>query len=256
MKKLICLLIAWPILSYGQDTAVQPNVDSANFYMIQAQNQMQQGKPEEALKGFRRAAELQPENAEAYIGWFRVCMGTEQVEEGSKAIDSWIEHNPTDTQAWLYKGFLEAALKQPEEALKAFDTLIRLQPEEASNYVGRGQMLYDLERYEEALEAFDKSLSMDSTRNDVTGMKSSALARLERYDEALSTINKALDHSPGDIGNIYNRACIYSLKGDKQKALEDLKKAISLDASIKEYARTDKDFERFYNDEDFINLTK
>jgi tetratricopeptide (TPR) repeat protein len=75
-------------------------------------------------------------------------METGQVAEGLKAINSWVEHNPADTQAWLYKGFLEAKMNHPEEALKAFDKLIELQPEKEGNYVGRGQMLYALGRYE------------------------------------------------------------------------------------------------------------
>lgn len=256
MKKFIQLLVIWPILLISQHALAQENGDSANIYMDRAQNQLQQGNAEEALKSFRRVAELQPENAEAYIGWFRVCMGTEQVDEALKAIESWIAHNPNDTQAWLYKGFLEAELKRPEEALKAFDTLIRLQPEEASNYVGRGQMLYELGRYEEALEAFNISLSMDSSRNDVMGMKTAVLSRLGRFDEAFLIINGILENAPNDPGSLYNRACLYSLQGDKINALADLERAIRLEAYFKEYARTDEDFKDLYDDEDFINLTK
>ena len=256
MKKLIFFLISWPFLSFSQQAIVQENNDSATLYLYQAKSEMQQGKPKEALSNFQKAAALQPNNSEAYIGWFQIGMETDQVEEGSKAINSWIEHNPTDTLAWLYKGFLEAHLNRPEEALKAFDTLIRLQPEKESNYVGRGQMLYELERYDEALEAFNKSISMDPSRNDVRGMKSAALSKLGRFDEAFSILNEVLETTPDDPVSLYNRACLYSLTGYKENALLELKKAIDLEASFKESARTDEDFKDFFADEDFINLTK
>lgn len=256
MKKLICLLLSWPMLSIGQHVAGQPEADSAAIYMIQAEDQMQQGNQAEALKSYQRAAELQPENDNAFIGWFRISMGSGQGEEGMKVIDQWIGHNPNSTQAWLYKGFLEAHMQRPEEALKAFDRLIELQPEEESNYVGRGQMLYELGRYEEAIAAFDRSASIDPTRKDVVAMKAAALAKSGKYDEALSSLNKLLEESPKDVMCIYNRACIYSLQGDKDHALTDLKKAINLDASVKDHARKDEDFLSLWEDEDFIRLTK
>lgn len=256
MKKLICLLLSWPMLTFGQNVAEQTEVDSAAIYMIQAQDQMQQGNQEAALKSYKRAAELQPENDNAYIGLFRISMGSGQGEEGMKVIDQWIEHNPNSTQAWLYKGFLEAQMQRPEEALKAFDKLIELQPEEESNYVGRGQMLYELGRYEEAIEAFDKSASIDPTRADVKGMKASSLAKLGKYNEALVMMNNILEHSPDDVTSIYNRACIYSLQGDKDNALADLKRAIKLNPSAKEHAREDEDFLSLWEDEDFITMTK
>jgi tetratricopeptide (TPR) repeat protein len=42
----------------------------------------------------------------------------------------------------------------------------------------------------------------------------------------------------------YNRACVYSIKGEKEKALSDLKRAIGLDVSYKDEAKTDEDFKR------------
>jgi Flp pilus assembly protein TadD len=61
--------------------------------------------------------------------------------------------------------------------------------------------------------------------------------------------------APNEPVNIYNRACIYCLKGDKANALADLAKAISLNPAFRENARKDEDFRSLYNDEDFKKLT-
>lgn len=255
MKKSILFLFVWPALFFGQRAYSQAIADSADYYLNGAQLYLQQENMAEAQKYFIKAAELQPVNDAAYIGWFRVSMETGQVEEGLKAINSWVEHNPGNSQAWLYKGFLEAEMNHPEEALKAFDKLIELQPDEAGNYVGRGQMLYSLDRYEEALEAFDKSLTMDPSRNDVRGMKAAALSGLGRFDEAFSILNAILEKTPDDPVSLYNRACLFSLKGDRANAIADLKRAIELEPSFKNSAVEDKDFKDLYDDEEFIRLT-
>ena len=46
------------------------------------------------------------------------------------------------------------------------------------------------------------------------------------------------------------------MKGNKEKALSDLKKAIELDISHKEEAKEDKDFEKLWDDEDFKKLVE
>lgn len=54
----------------------------------------------------------------------------------------------------------------------------------------------------------------------------------------------------------YNRACVYSIKGEKEKALSDLKKAIELDKSNKEKAKKDEAFKNLREDEDFKKLVE
>ncbi len=273
MRTLIFLLIAFPVIAFSRTTLFQvtsclkitntagvlhpaAQVDFVEMYLDSANSLRQQGRFEDALHLYQKVIEIQPANDQAYIG----CMGMNfelgRVEEGLKVIDQWIEQNPDNSQAWLYKAFAEAETGHSETSLTAFDNLIRLKPEEASYQIGRGQMLYELKRFDEALEAFGKALDIDPSRADVWGMKASTLSKLGRFDEAFVSIGKAIEIFPDDPTNIYNRACIYSLKGDKANALADLKKAIGLEASFKEYARTDADFTDLYDDEEFKNLTK
>jgi tetratricopeptide (TPR) repeat protein len=54
----------------------------------------------------------------------------------------------------------------------------------------------------------------------------------------------------------YNLACVYSLKNNKEKALEYLKKAIELNPKLKEEAKKDQNFKNLWDDEDFKKLTQ
>ncbi|MBN2172993.1 MAG: tetratricopeptide repeat protein [Bacteroidales bacterium] len=273
MKKIILILIIQSIIFFCLVLVVQGKIsrenenityvsvsytkeDTVKIFLDSAQYLREQGKIEDAINIYRKVTVMQPDNAEAYIGWLTTCFGSDRVDEGLRAIDQWVELNPDNTQACLYKAFAEAELGNHQKSLEAFEKLIELQPDEATNWIGKGQMLYALNRYDEALEAFNKYTLIDTTRTDVWGMKASTLARLGRFDEAINIINKNLEQSPDDPTSIYNRACIYSIKGDKAIALADLKSAIELEASFRKYARTDEDFRSLYEDEDFKNLTK
>lgn len=117
-------------------------------------------------------------------------------------------------------------------------------------------MLSALKRHEEAVTAFEKALTLDPKRSDVWGMKATELAYQKKYDEALVNINKGIELNPDYAGNIYNRACIYCLKGDKIHALEDLGTAITQMPQLKQHARSDGDLKSLWEDEEFKNLTK
>ena len=53
----------------------------------------------------------------------------------------------------------------------------------------------------------------------------------------------------------YNKACVHSLKGDKENALKNLSRAIKLDRKNKEDAKKDEDFKNLWDDEDFKRIT-
>jgi peroxiredoxin len=79
--------------------------------------------------------------------------------------------------------------------------------------------------------------------------------KMDRLDDALASLNKGLELAPNYHVNIYNRACVYSKKGDKINALADLKKAISINPSYKKSATKDEDFKSLFDDNDFKQLT-
>jgi len=86
-------------------------------------------------------------------------------------------------------------------------------------------------------------------------MKAGDLAKLGQYDEAMVSAKKGIELMPGHPVGIYNRACIYSLKGDKDNALTDLKKAIDTMPQLKQHARSDEDFKSLWDDEEFKKIT-
>jgi tetratricopeptide (TPR) repeat protein len=153
-----------------------------------------------------------------------------------------------------------------DEALKLMDTIIALQPDSARNWIMKTEALMQAGRYTEALQSSERAIQIATSTDPHQAsmawyMNAYALAKNNRYDEALISCNKGIGLSDDDsYEGIYNRACIYSLKGDKKKALADLKLAIEKDPTardqVKARARADGDFKSLYTDEDFKELTR
>lgn len=73
-----------------------------------------------------------------------------------------------------------------------------------------------------------------------------------RFEDALDMYQKVIEIQPGN-----DQAYISCMGMNFELGrVEEGLKAIELDPSFKEYARTDEDFKSLYDDEDFRNLTK
>jgi len=75
-------------------------------------------------------------------------------------------------------------------------------------------------------------------------------------DVALRMFQRAVEVDPNFATSYYNLSCILATKKEKDKALEYLKKAISLDPIYKEKARMDKDFDSLRNEREFQQVIK
>ena len=253
--RLIPILIM--IMALGLSYRSEAQTSIIKEELAKAQTLAKQGNTAEASKIYTGIMANYPDNREAVQGWLMINMKRSPTgeEEAIKQLEELEKSYPNNTGILFFKSFLQAEYKHYDQALAGFEKLTTLQPDTAVNWIGKGQILSYMNRNEEALNAFEKAITLNPKRFDVWGMQAGALSKLNRYDEAISTLNKAVELAPDYAVNIYNRGCIYCLKGDKVNALSDLKKAISLNPKFKSYAPKDEDFKSLWDNEDFKKLT-
>jgi len=266
MKKLIFLFFLLPVILFNQKIEAQVSnsqedpagQDTVRAHLEKAQVLLQQGNADGASKIYVGIMEREPDNKEAVQGWLMANMKRSPTgeEDAIKLLDELNKKFPENTAIIFFRAFIEGEYGHNEEALKDIEWLIKVNPDDALNYIMKGQVLHAMEQYNEALQAFDRATSLDPGRWDVWGMKAGSFAKTGKFDEAIISINKGVELAPNEPVNIYNRACIYCLKGDKANALADLKKAISMNPFFKENARKDEDFKSLYDDDDFKKLTQ
>lgn len=256
---IFAILIA-PVTGIAQENKPAQNkawkADSANYYIDKGNMLRQMRKFEDALNAYENARTFQPASEDAIIGVMAANFELNRMDNGLKVLNEWVKLEPENTKAWLYMAMSEAETNHPEEALNAFNNLVKLVPDSAGYRVGQIQCLISLKRWEESIKACDILIPKSPQQGPlVWSCKAYSLAMLGKYDEAFAVFDKAMKLYPNSMELIYNRGCVYALKGDKANALADLKKAIDLEPMMKERAPKDQDFKSLYEDEDFKKLT-
>jgi len=141
-----------------------------------------------------------------------------------------------------------------------------------------GALYTDLERFEEAERAYEEALeirkeladqnpeaynSYVATTQNNLGVLYWKLKRFEEaeraFEEALEIYKELADKNPEVYNPVvangwYNKACFDSLRNNKEKSIEFLKRAIDLDKTCLENARTDEDFDNIRNSKEFKEL--
>ena len=226
MKRKLMLTFACSALfvlaAIGQDTRQTiAKFNESNAYALKGQQLLEANKPEEALKAFQQAAQLNPDNRRAILGQCTSLVQFMRVNEGTKILNDYVAAKPGDSGRWWLKAYIESfEMDQDEEALKSLDKLAELQP----NDIG------------------------------VWNWKGTILASLKWYDDAIKSYDKAVELNPEGASSFYDRARAYAGKGDKTNALADLKTAIQRSSSLKAEAAKEDLFSSLRDDPDFKRL--
>lgn len=122
----------------------------------------QQGKFEEALKHFQRAAELVAEDPFARINMGRIYAQTERPEKALEAYQAAVEASPKNATPYLFLGQHYEELERIEEAVEAYETAAEKGPLLVDPLIRLGTLYFNQKRYEEARSQYKKVLRMDA----------------------------------------------------------------------------------------------
>ncbi|HBF42748.1 MAG TPA: hypothetical protein DDW42_03810 [Desulfobacteraceae bacterium] len=76
------------------------------------------------------------------------------------------------------------------------------------------------------------------------------------FQAARNNFERAIRLKPGYVDPYYNLACIYAVKSKLKKSLGYLKKAVSLDQSVRDWARVDNDLKKLRGIPEFEEMVK
>jgi len=74
------------------------------------------------------------------------------------------------------------------------------------------------------------------------------------YSKARNSLESAIRLKPEYVDPYYNLACLYAIKGDVMKSLDNLEKAVSLNKSVMEWARKDRDLQNIRGVHEFEEI--
>lgn len=176
-----------------------------------------------------------------------------RTQEAIKTMSDYIANTPDEPAGYYQRGWFKDHSGDIEGALEDYTMAITLQPNEAYAYLNRG-VLYRLKGENAKAESdFKQVVRLDSIPEEAD-CSFYAYYYLGQKDKAIEVLNTVLDKEKQ--GNCYDAACLYSVMGEKEKALSYLRQ--SLEDGYRRFAhiKRDRDLINIRNTEEFKVLLK
>ena len=176
-----------------------------------------------------------------------------RTQEAIKTMSDYIANTPDESAGYYQRGWFKDHSGDIEGALKDYTMAITLQPNVAYAYLNRG-VLYRLKGENAKAESdFKQVVRLDSIPEEAE-CSFYAYYYLGQKDKAIEILNTILDKDKK--GNCYDAACLYSVMGEKEKALSYLRQ--SLEDGYRRFAhiKRDRDLNNIRNTEEFKVLMK
>ncbi len=156
----------------------------------------------------------------------------EAIAACEKLLDNhWVADADAGT-ALLNKGRALRQLGRFDEAISIYTDAIKHQSSAAA-YNQRGAVYYDQRQWDEAISDFGKAISLESDNGEYRNNRAWTLYKSGRLNDALTDANAAVATLDGVAYPWDTRAHIHEALGNRAAALEDYKKAISIDPALK-----------------------
>ena len=210
------------------------------------------GRYEEAIAAYQKAIELDPKFTWPWNNLGTVYDDLGRYEEAIAAYQKAIELDPQFTWPWNNLGTVYDDLGRYEEAIAAYQKAIELDPQFAAPWNGLGNVYYQQGRREEAIQAYQQAIELDPRNAVPYSSVARVYRRLGEQDKVAEYSAKARElMSPDDW---YNRACLESICGNTEAALENLRQALEERPAQRDWAKHDPDLEWIRDDPRFWEI--
>jgi len=182
-----------------------------------------------AFNEFKRVIDLSPQSLSGWLYTGISLVHLDSLQLSQKYLLRALDLQPENMQGNYYLGTILTQLNRPREAIPYLKTAIKLNP----TWVGVMSSLanaYDsVQEFEAADSLYRASLKLDPENATLLNNYAYSLSQREiRLDEALQMAEKALESEPENGAFLDTIGWIYFKREDYYKALDYIKKAISV----------------------------
>ena len=221
---------------------------------------MYMGKEEEAQQEFIDLLAAAKNNSPLEAAVINTHLGLISLRRGDEAqarrafLAALAQHSDSDTLLELIVEKYRGAAKFRQLA-NFLEQLNVERPGNAVYYGLLGDVLTEyVGDYRQAVVAYENAIVLDPYNSRLYSALGMARYRLQEFELALQMFGKARSLDTLDATAFYNEACMYALLSRNTEAIDSLQKAIELDATLREHAREDSDFDKIRALPAFINM--
>jgi TolB-like protein/Flp pilus assembly protein TadD/tRNA A-37 threonylcarbamoyl transferase component Bud32 len=208
----------------------------------------------EAEEASRRALELEPDLAEAHASHGLVLSLRGRYEEAARAFETAVGLNPSLFEARYFHARAAFHEGRLAEALQLFDEACQIREDYqarilwAQCYAAMGRDAEAAAAYQRARHVIEDHLELNPGDTRALMLGGSALARLGDTATAITWGERTLAIDPDDAVVLYGVACIFSMVGDGDRALDLLGRAVRAGFRKREWIEHDPDIDPLRGD--------
>ncbi len=218
---------------------------------------------ERGLEACDLAMAIEPGRAEVLAARARVFYAQQKFDEAVAYARLAVEKKPDCDGAYNVLGRAYFASDRFQEAAAIVDKALEASGDDYNVYVPYSASLMRLGNKEKALKVRDlqtKALEqqLEVVPEDVRArvLLATNLAAAGKKEEAMRHAEMAVVLRPDDGNTLYNAACVYGVLGEKEPAMEMVRKALKAGYANLEWMRRDSDLQCLHGEAEFESLTQ
>jgi protein O-GlcNAc transferase len=187
---------------YAQFLAANPNHDVALFrYGLL---DLQEGRPDAALRSIRRAALAAPHDARYQCGLGQALDALHRWDEAAEAYRCALAEDPTSHDAQIALGVALQRAGRPAQAAAAYRTALELKAEDPAALGNLGAALREMGDVDAAILVLERALALDPRSAAHAINLGVALNQRRDFTAAHSALRAVLNHDPGNADAAFN----------------------------------------------------
>jgi tetratricopeptide (TPR) repeat protein len=185
------------------------------------------GKYEKAVEQFQQAIQLDPANDQAYWRLAEAYRNLNQLERAEETLKRSISVRPDYWRGYSRLGVFYFGQAEYEKAQAMFEKAVSLRPNNYGDYKNLGAVLLYEDNDEAAIRALENSVAIRPSYGAYQNM-GVAYSHVRKFERAAQATQQALKLDDSDYQVWGNLGDFLYYGGDKPRAMEAYKKAISM----------------------------
>lgn len=217
-------------VNIGVDEWLKIDAPATEFYRIsdRALALYRQGGFEDAISEWKKALELDPQDAAAISNLGAALHGAGRLDDAAREFARALELDPDNVRAHTNIGIALARSKKYDEAARHLERALELRPGDAQARSAYGGMLVETGETEKALVHLRIALELTPDSPDALNNYAGALAHAGRYQDSLPYFRKALEFEPNSAVLHFNFGRAMAASGSLKDGLAHVEKAAQL----------------------------
>jgi tetratricopeptide (TPR) repeat protein len=214
-----------------------------------------------ALEASARALELDPELPEAHVSRGVALSQSDQSDKAAPYFEAALRLNPKLFEAHYFFARHHFTAGDLERAIEFYESASELRPEDYQVPLLSAQIYDDVGRPEEGLavrrrgvKVAEEHLKLNPDDARALYIGANGLVCLGQVEKGLRWARLARELQPNEPMALYNLACIYSLAGEVDEAIDCFAACLDNGFSYRDWAEHDSNLDAIRDDPRFVEL--